>query len=67
MFHVKQSSDGPVAAECYGADLAPDWRVERRPDGSLYWLVTDWQGETVAHGVRSSVVDAIVECVRWST
>ena len=65
MFHVKHR-DGPIAAECFGAGRDPDWRVERRTDGTLWWVVVDWQGEIVANGVRATLGDALVECVRWS-
>jgi hypothetical protein len=66
MFHVKHL-DGPIAAEHFGGDLEPDWRVERRPGGTYYFVVTDWTGATVTAGVRALLGDAVTECVRWST
>lgn len=66
VFHVKHL-DGAVVAEHFGGELAPDWRVERRPDGTLWWVVVDYLGETVASGVRPTLADAIAQCVRWST
>ena len=65
MFHVKHL-DGTIAAEHFGGDHESDWRVERRPGGTYYFVVTDWQGVTVASGVRGFLTDAIVEAVRWA-
>lgn len=65
MFHVKHL-DGPIAAEHFGQAHESDWRVERRPGGTYYFVVTDWTGATVASGVRGFLADAIVECVRWA-
>ena len=66
MFHVKPEPDPRVAAEHYGDGRASDWRVEYRPDGSYWWVVTDWTGELVAHGIQASVGSAVNEAVRWS-
>jgi hypothetical protein len=65
VFHVKHL-DGAVAAEHFGGDREPDWRVERRPDGTLWWIVVDWHGETIASGVRPLLGEAVAECVRWA-
>lgn len=63
MFHVKQPG---VPVEHFGAPHEPDWRVESRPDGTFYWIVTDWHGEPIASGIRVGLTDAIGECVRWA-
>lgn len=65
MFHVKHV-DGLIVAEYFGDDYEPDWHVGRRPDGSYWWAVLDWQGQTVACGVRTGLGEAVTECVRWS-
>jgi hypothetical protein len=64
MFHVKQ--DPRIAAEHYGAGRAADWRVEYRPDGTFWWVVTDWHGETARTGVPHEG-EAVTEAVRWAT
>lgn len=66
MFHVEHAP-GQVELEHFGQGREPDWRVERRPDRTLYWVVTDWAGELVAHGVRDTVGEAVTEAVRWAT
>jgi hypothetical protein len=66
VFHVKHLA-GTIAAEHFGADCEPDWRVERRPGGTYYWIVVDWQGMPVAFGVKITLGEALTECVRWST
>lgn len=58
---------GPVEIEHFGTDREPDWRVERRPDGSHYWIVIDWQGATVAHGTTCFLGEAVTAAVKWST
>jgi len=67
MFHVKHDPDPRVAAEHYGDGRNADWRVEYRPDGTFWWVVTDWTGATIAHGIRDNQGDAVAEAVRWST
>jgi hypothetical protein len=66
MFRVTQA-DPRIAAEHYGAAREPDWRVEHRPDGTFWWVVTDWTGETVTHGVVPLLGEAVAACVKWST
>lgn len=66
MFRVT-NADPRIAAESYGQGRASDWRVEHRPDGTLWWVVTDWTGHLVAHGVRATIGEAVTEAVRWST
>lgn len=56
-----------VPVEHFGNDHDPDWRVEQRPGGTFWWCVTDWHGETIAHGVTLSLGAAVVEAVKWST
>ena len=64
MFHVKPA-DGAV--EHFGGHLEPDWRVENRPDGTWYWIVVDWHGETIAHGVTTSLGEGVANAVKYST
>jgi hypothetical protein len=67
MFRVTQA-DPRIAAEHYAphGSRLPDWRVEHRPDGSFWWVVTDWTGELVAHGVRATLGEGVTEAVRWA-
>lgn len=65
MFHVEH--DPRIAAEHYGRARESDWRVEYRPDGTFWWVVTDWTGETIAHGVRALLGEATADAVRWAT
>lgn len=65
MFRVKH--DPRIAAESYGDGRAADWRVEHRPDATFWFVVTDWTGETIAHGVRNTIGEAVTECVKWAT
>ena len=65
MFHVEH--DPRIAVEHYGAGRESDWRVEHCPDGSFWWVVTDWTGELEQHGVRATLGEAVAECVKWST
>ena len=65
MFHVKH--DLRIAAECYENGRDPVWRVEHHDDGTYRWVVTDWTGNTVAHGIQMTVGSAVTEAVRWST
>jgi hypothetical protein len=65
MFHPDH--DPRIAAECYDHDRDPVWRVEHRPDGTYWWIVTDWTGTTVAHGIQMTIGSAVNEAVRWST
>ena len=64
--HVAQLA-GPVAAEYLGADFEPDWRVERDASGLLRFVVVDWQGETIASGLRATFGEAVTQAVRWAS
>lgn len=66
VLHVAQL-DGPIAAEHFGADFEPDWRIERRPDGGFYWVVVEWTGELRAHGTKDEFAAALAEVVRWAS
>lgn len=66
MFHVKPR-DGHIAAEYFGGDFEPDWRIERRPDGGFWWCVVEWDGELRVHGTKGEFAAALAEVVRWAS